>query len=238
MGSVRTGPAPRANTVGGIEHAHHGHSSLVIGLVARPSPWARSSAACSGTAAARRLRPPSPSMPAFAADRALTGIAADGGTDTRELERAVRERPDDARSLVLLGYAYQQRWRETADASNLPRSEAALRRASRLDPTDALAVIGLGSLALIRHDFRAALAIGRRAAAPRPVERADVRPRRRCAARARPVRGCLPRVRAHGRAPSERRLVRAHRVRPRAARRPGRRASGDAACGRRRVRAA
>ena len=99
----------------------------------------------------------------FAADRALTGIAAAGGTDTRELERAVRERPDDARSLVLLGYAYQQRWRETADASNLPRSEAALRRASRLDPTDSLAVIGLGSLALIRHDFRAALAIGRRA---------------------------------------------------------------------------
>jgi tetratricopeptide (TPR) repeat protein len=99
----------------------------------------------------------------FAADRALTGIAAAGGTDTRELERAVRERPDDAQSLVLLGYAYQQRWRETADASNLPRSEAALRRASRLDPTDSLAVIGLGSLALIRHDFRSALAIGRRA---------------------------------------------------------------------------
>ena len=99
----------------------------------------------------------------YAADRALTGIAAAGGTDTRKLERAVRERPDDAPSLVLLGYAYQQRWRETADASNLPRSEAALRRASRLDPTDSLAVIGLGSLALIRHDFRSALAIGRRA---------------------------------------------------------------------------
>lgn len=98
-----------------------------------------------------------------AADQVLAGIATTRGTDTRELERVVRADPDDARSLVLLGYAYQQRWRETADASNLPRSEAALRRAARLDPTDALAVTGLGSLALIRHDFRTALQIGRRA---------------------------------------------------------------------------
>jgi tetratricopeptide (TPR) repeat protein len=98
-----------------------------------------------------------------AADQVLAGIATTRGTETRELERVVRAEPDDARSLVLLGYAYQQRWRETADASNLPRSEAALRRAARLDPTDALAVTGLGSLALIRHDFRTALQIGRRA---------------------------------------------------------------------------
>jgi tetratricopeptide (TPR) repeat protein len=110
---------------------------------------------------------PSPSAAAgpgaaVAADRLLAGIAS-SGTDTRELERAVRERPGDQRSLVLLGYAYQQRWRETADASNLPRSEEALRRAARLDPSDPLAAVGLGSLALIRHDFRAALAIGRRA---------------------------------------------------------------------------
>ena len=100
---------------------------------------------------------------AYAADRALTGISTAAGTGVRELERAVRRDPDDGESLVLLGYAYQQRWRETADASNLPRSEAALRRALRLDPRDALAVTGLGSLALIRHDFHAALALGHRA---------------------------------------------------------------------------
>jgi tetratricopeptide (TPR) repeat protein len=100
---------------------------------------------------------------AFAADRVLAGVSTAGGTDLRELERAVRADPNDARSLVLLGYAYQQRWRETADASHLPRSEAALRRALRVDPRDALAVTGLGSLALIRHDFRSALALGRRA---------------------------------------------------------------------------
>ena len=101
--------------------------------------------------------------PALAADRVLAGISAAGGTDVRELERAVREGSADVESLVLLGYAYQQRWRETADASTLPRSETALRRALRLEPRDALAVTGLGSLALIRHDFRAALELGRRA---------------------------------------------------------------------------
>jgi tetratricopeptide (TPR) repeat protein len=100
---------------------------------------------------------------ASAADRVLAGIASHGATDTRELERAVRTDPTDAESLVLLGFAYQQRWRETADASNLPRSEAALRRALRIHPRDALAVTGLGSLALIRHDFRSALTLGRSA---------------------------------------------------------------------------
>jgi tetratricopeptide (TPR) repeat protein len=106
----------------------------------------------------------SPDAPALAADRVLAGVAAPGGgTDIRALEQAVRHDSADARSLVLLGYAYQQRWRETADASNLPLSETALRRALRRDPHDSLAVIGLGSLALIRHDFRDALVLGRRA---------------------------------------------------------------------------
>ena len=116
-----------------------------------------------GDAASGAL-PASSGSTAFAADRVLTGIAsAGGGADVRELERTVRAEPNDGQSLVLLGYAYQQRWRETADASNLPRSEAALRRALRLDPKDPLAVTGLGSLALIRHDFRSALDLGRRA---------------------------------------------------------------------------
>ncbi len=116
-----------------------------------------------GDAASGAL-PASSGSTAFAADRVLTGIAsAGGGADVRELERTVQAEPNDGQSLVLLGYAYQQRWRETADASNLPRSEAALRRALRLDPQDPLAVTGLGSLALIRHDFRSALDLGRRA---------------------------------------------------------------------------
>jgi tetratricopeptide (TPR) repeat protein len=71
--------------------------------------------------------------------------------------------PRDASALTQLGFAYQLRWRETADASYLPRSELALRRAIRFGTEDADAVLGLGSLALIRHEFREALAYGERA---------------------------------------------------------------------------
>ncbi len=65
--------------------------------------------------------------------------------------------------LAQLGLAYQLRWRETGDASFIPRSEAALRRARALRPDDAVTSLGLGSLALIRHDFRDALRLGREA---------------------------------------------------------------------------
>ena len=97
-------------------------------------------------------------------DRALTEAAAGiGASATRTLEARVRAEPEDSDALTELGYAYQLRWRETADASYLPRSEEALRRAVRFGTEDANAVVGLGSLALIRHEFRAALAYGRRA---------------------------------------------------------------------------
>lgn len=79
------------------------------------------------------------------------------------LQDKVRANPKDARSAMLLGLAYQQRVRETADFSYLAKSDAVLRRALKLDPTDADTVGGLGSLALARHDFERALAFGRRA---------------------------------------------------------------------------
>lgn len=107
--------------------------------------------------------PTLPASPALAA-QALAGQAAGVGAESvARLEREVRERPQDASVLVQLGFAYQLRWRETADSSYLPRSEEALRRALRIDAGDANAILGLGSLALIRHEFRAALRYGRRA---------------------------------------------------------------------------
>ena len=107
---------------------------------------------------------PSTAAPRALADQALAGAA--GGvtaTGIAGLEAQVRSRPDNADLLTQLGFAYQLRWRETADPSYLPRSEAALRRALRARPKDANAVLGLGSLALIRHEFRGALAYGREA---------------------------------------------------------------------------
>ena len=108
--------------------------------------------------------PQAPAAHATLADRALTGAAASlGASATRTLEDRVRAEPRDANALTELGFAYQLRWRETADASYLPRSEEALRRAMRFGTDDANPVLGLGSLALIRHEFREALRYGRSA---------------------------------------------------------------------------
>ena len=107
---------------------------------------------------------PSTAVPQALAERALGGAAGGVSASTAfGLEEQARARPGDADVLTQLGFAYQLRWRETADASFLPRSETALRRALRARPGDANAVLGLGSLALIRHEFRDALAFGRRA---------------------------------------------------------------------------
>ncbi len=95
------------------------------------------------------------------ADRVLTGAAGGvtAGTIAR-LESENRARPGNADVLVALGFAYQVRWRESADASYLPRSESAFRRALEVRQDDPNAVLGLGSLALIRHEFRSALRHG------------------------------------------------------------------------------
>ena len=119
--------------------------SLVGGVLAEPSgvgpsPQARVQQALAGPGAG--------------------GISAGG---VARLEEQVRMQPADAGLLVQLGLAYQLRWRETADASFLPRSETALRRALRIRPSEPNAVLGLGSLALIRHEFRDALRYGRTA---------------------------------------------------------------------------
>jgi tetratricopeptide (TPR) repeat protein len=110
---------------------------------------------------------PERAQPATAA-RLSSGFAAG---DTRslvaQLETRVRQVPD-ARTLDLLGLAYQQRARETGDPSFYGRSETALDDALRIDRNDVTAVGGLASLALSRHRFREALALGRRAHALSP----------------------------------------------------------------------
>jgi tetratricopeptide (TPR) repeat protein len=110
-------------------------------------------------------RPASP----FAGDALATGFAA-GDTQTlvERLQAALKANPTDGKSAALLGLAYQQRARETGDPSYYVRSEAALRDALHVDRNDLAAVGGLGSLALSRHRFREALALGRRAVALSP----------------------------------------------------------------------
>jgi tetratricopeptide (TPR) repeat protein len=89
------------------------------------------------------------------------------------LQQHLREIPDDWRGLAQLGLAYVARARVTADPSWYPKAEGVLRRSLRLHPGENVdGELGIGALALARHDFAAALRQGRRAggrAAPPPT---------------------------------------------------------------------
>src|SRR6266542_3603986 len=86
----------------------------------------------------------------------------------RQLQADVRADPRNVQALDLLGLAYQQRARETADPTYYTKSAGVLRRALGLAPKDLLATSGLGSLALSRHRFGEALRLGQRARAISP----------------------------------------------------------------------
>jgi tetratricopeptide (TPR) repeat protein len=90
------------------------------------------------------------------------GVFAGGGS-------ASRAAPLSAAKLDRKGNAFAQRARETGDASYYARAEAAYRGALRLASNDLAGTIGLGSVALSRHDFRRGLVLGRRALALSPT---------------------------------------------------------------------
>ena len=111
-----------------------------------------------------------PAAQAGTDDRLQAGFAAgDTAALVRRLQLALRDHPRDVRGLDLLGLAYQQRARETGDPAYYGKSAGVLRQALRLAPRDLLATGGLGSLALSRHRFREALALGKRAQALSPA---------------------------------------------------------------------
>jgi tetratricopeptide (TPR) repeat protein len=111
-----------------------------------------------------------PAVPPETTDRLLGGFApGDTARYVADLEQKVEQSPRDVQSLVLLGLAYQQRARETADPNFYPLSETALSRALRLEPRDALALTGLASLAASRHRFGDARRLARQARAIAPA---------------------------------------------------------------------
>ncbi len=104
-----------------------------------------------------------------AAEPSAAAAGISGPTDAlAALQARVRANPEDARALASLGLAYEERARETADPAFLSKAEGVLKRALELEPRSAEATIGLASLALSRHDFRRALALGQRARALAP----------------------------------------------------------------------
>lgn len=85
-----------------------------------------------------------------------------------QLQARLRENPNDSASSAQLGLAYLQRFRETADARLYTQAETAFKAALQANPQEFDALIGQGTLALSRHQFKDALGWGERAQALNP----------------------------------------------------------------------
>ena len=85
------------------------------------------------------------------------------------LQRRVKQAPTDVDTHALLGAAYVQRARETGDPQFYTMAEAVLDKALKFDPQHVEALIGAGTLALARHEFREALALGEQARTRNPT---------------------------------------------------------------------
>ena len=79
-----------------------------------------------------------------------------------DAQAAVDEAPEDAEALVRLGASLLDKARLTADPSLYERADTSFGRALELEPDHPTALIGTATLALARHDFAGALAIGER----------------------------------------------------------------------------
>ena len=139
--------------------------------------------------------------------------------DRRAAGASFALRPRDAKALETLGLAYLQRVRETGDASYYPKADGVLHERSRSQPHDLIATAGLGQLALVAPP----VSRGAHARPPRAVDLADDGGVYGVIGDAELELGRYPqafaRVRPHGGAQAERRVVRARLVRARAARR-------------------
>jgi tetratricopeptide (TPR) repeat protein len=85
------------------------------------------------------------------------------------LEAAIKAGGGRPQTYAALGATLLQRVRETGDASLYRRAEMAFAEALERDPASLDARVGVGTLALARHDFRAALRDGRAARALAPA---------------------------------------------------------------------
>lgn len=113
----------------------------------------------------------SPAIARVLADTALRPtLGADLGSTIASLQERVRIAPEDADAFAQLGLAYVTQARVTADPSWYPKAHEALAISRRLDPENVTGLLGRGVLALGRHDFAAALRLGREAHRLDPYE--------------------------------------------------------------------
>ena len=86
-----------------------------------------------------------------------------------DYQQRVRQNPDDVQSYAVLGAAYMQKVRDTGDPSFYAKAQSVLNEALKRDPQNVEALIGAGTLANARHQFREALQLGEQAKAINPT---------------------------------------------------------------------
>ena len=89
------------------------------------------------------------------------------------LQERLRLRSDDSKSQVALGLSYLQKARETGDPSYYARAQSALQQVLDGSPQDVDALVGMGTLALARHEFSEALTFGQQAVTANPYRAAS-----------------------------------------------------------------
>ncbi|HEX4526454.1 MAG TPA: hypothetical protein VH108_06895 [Gaiellaceae bacterium] len=103
-------------------------------------------------------------LPTAVAEQLQRGFSAgDTQAEIAGLQAELKANRSNVKALETLGLAYLQRVRETGDASYYPKADGILHEALAQEPHDLIATAGLGQLALARHQFRRALALGRQA---------------------------------------------------------------------------
>src|SRR5437764_1298705 len=114
-----------------------------------------------------------PQAPALATER-LRDAASQRPVDKTDqviwdYQQRVRQSPDDVQSYAVLGAAYMQKVRDTGDPSFYAKAQSVLDEALKRDPRNVEALIGAGTLANARHQFREALQFGEQAKAINPT---------------------------------------------------------------------
>ena len=110
-----------------------------------------------------RLAPKPSSATTPSAVDVTAGAASATDRQIGALQERLRQHPEDQPSATRLGLAYLQRARETSDPSYLSRADGILQQALAAAPDDPDTLIGLGTLALARHQFQAAADWGQHA---------------------------------------------------------------------------
>ena len=113
----------------------------------------------------RQLNQVSRATPSMSTSDVVPGGVSTTDRQIGQLQDRLRQQPSDQKSATQLGLAYLQRARETSDPSYYTRADGILNQALSQAAEDADTLIGLGTLALARHQFQDAVSWGQRAIA-------------------------------------------------------------------------